>query len=263
MGAYTSRTANRVNLIWHQSDDCSSYAQFAEYLEPDLQVTGWQRITRENTLRALNAKAALITVVQQRIGGNNQPAYWDDIELTPTEFESTAAKASVVNPRYTLPVGQNYIQNGEFQQSLTGWRYSGDTTWVAHVGSNAPGAARLAIVSKNGGYGADELTQCVNIGANKVFEAGAKVMIDPASTQKGGGIFRLSWYEGENCQGRSQAGFKGDRVESANGWQVLTIDRIEAPPSAKSANIQITRGVNDTGLFAFFFDDVYFKALAQ
>ena len=263
MGAYTSRTANRVNLIWHQSDDCSSYAQFAEYLEPDPQVVGWQRIMRENTLRALNARAALITIVQSRIGGNNQPAYWDDIELTPTELESSAAKTPVVNPRYTLPVGQNYLQNGEFQANLDRWRYSGDTTWVAHVGSNSPGAARLAIVSKKGGYGADSLSQCVNIGANKVYEAGAKVMIDPASTQEGGGILRLSWFEGEDCQGRNQAGFKADRVKPMAGWQTLTINRIDAPPGAQSARIEITRGVDDTGLFAFYFDDVYFKALAE
>lgn len=263
MGHYTSQHANRVNLYWYQSEDCTTHGQFAEYLEPDPNVVGWQRITRDDELRSLNAKAALITIVQSRIGGNHQPAFWDDIELTPTALESTASETPVVNLQSTLPVGQNYLQNGEFDQSLTPWRYSGDTQWVSHVGSNAAGAARLAIASQNGGYGAHDLSQCVNLGANRVFAAGAKVMVDPVSTQEGGGIFRLSWYEGENCEGRSQAGFKGDRVKPVDGWQVLTIDRIEAPPGAQSANIHITRGVNDTGSFAFFFDDVYFKALAQ
>jgi hypothetical protein len=263
MGAYPSRHANRVNLIWYQSEDCTTRGQFAEYLEPDPKIVGWQRITRENRLRSLNAKAALITIVQSRIGANRQPAYWDDIELTPTEFESSVRNVPLANPRYTLPVGQNYLTNGEFQYNLDGWRYSGDSKWVAQVGATEPGAARLAIFSKKGGYGAHSISQCVNIGSNKVFAAGAKVMVDPVSTQKGGGIFRLSWYAGENCRGRSQAGFKEDRVKPVAGWQTLTIDRIEAPPGAQSANIYITRGVNDTGLFAYFFDDVYFKALAQ
>lgn len=263
MGHYTSQHANRVNLYWYQSVDCTTEGQFAQYLEPKPNAVGWQRITREDALRSLNARAALITIVQSRIGGNYQPAYWDDIELTSIELESTVSETPVVNLQSTLSVGQNYLQNGEFHQNLTPWRYSGDTQWVSQVGRNALGAARLAITSKKGGYGAHDLSQCVNLGANRVFEAGAKVMVDSASTQEGGGIFRLSWYEGENCKGRSQAGFKEDRIKPVDGWQELTIDRIEAPPGAQSANIYITRGVNDTGMFAFFFDDVYFKALAQ
>lgn len=261
MGQYKSRYANRVNLYWYQSQDCSTHGQFADYLEPKPDVSGWQRVTKENRLRSLNAKAALITIVQSRIDGNNQPAYWDDIELIATEIESAIAQTPMVNHRFTLPVGQNYIRNGDFRSNLESWRYSGDTKWVSNVGGNAAGSARLAIFSDKGGYGAHDISQCVNIGANKVFEAGARAMVDPVSTQEGGGIFRLSWYEGINCQGRSQAGFKHDRVENIKGWQDLSIDRIEAPPGAQSANIHITRGVNDSGLFAYFFDDVYFKAL--
>ena len=263
MGPYTSRHTNRVNMYWYQNDDCTTRGQFAGYLEPKPQVVGWQRITREDRLRSLNAKAALITITLSRIGGNNQPAYWDDIELTPTEFETSEESALPANPLYTLPVGQNYLSNGAFQDNLDPWNYSGDSRWVSYVGAKEPGAARLAIYSKHGGYGANNISQCVNIGANKVFQAGAKVMIDPESTQEGGGVFRLDWYEGENCQGRSQAGFKDDRIKQVDGWQALMIDRIEAPPGAQSATIYITRGLNDTGLFAYFFDNVYFKALAE
>lgn len=263
MGQYKSRHANRVNLYWYQSEDCSTHGQFADYLEPNPDDFGWQRIKKENRLRSLNAKAALITIVQSRRAGNNTQVYWDDIELTPTEMGSNLASKPVVNHQYTLPPGQNYLKNPDFANNLVAWRYSGDTTWVSYAGGHAPGAARLAIFSDKGGYGAHSLSQCVNIGANKIFQAGAKAMVDPVSTQEGGGIFRLSWYEGENCQGRGQAGFKEDRVENINGWQELTIERIEAPPGAQSASIYITRGVNDSGLFAYFFDDVYFKALSE
>jgi len=99
--------------------------------------------------------------------------------------------------------------------------------------------------------------------ANKLFHAGAKVKVDPISTQQGGGIFRFSWYENVDCQGRSQAGFKEDRVENIDGWQELYIDGIETPPGVQSAKVYITRGVNDSGLFAYFFDDVFFKAVTD
>ena len=182
MGQYKSRHANRVNLYWYQSEDCSSQGQFADYLEPDPKIYGWQRITHEHRLRSLNAKAALITIVQSRTTGNHQPAFWDDIELTPTEMEATKPVALTVNPKHTLPIGENYIHNGSFKLDLTAWRSNGDTTWVYQEGANAPGAARLAIFSDKGGLGANTLSQCVNIGANKMFRAGAKVKVDPLST---------------------------------------------------------------------------------
>jgi len=263
MGQYKSRHANRVNLSWYQSEDCSTKGQFANYLEPEPAKSGWQRIVHEHRLRSLNSRAALITIVQSRTDGNGQMAVWDDIELTPTEIESATDRKQAVDRRHTLPAGQNYIRNGDFRSDMNSWRYSGDTEWIAYEGGYAPGAARLAISSDNGGFGAYNLSQCVNIGASKEFRAGARIKVDPESTQEGGGIFRLSWYEEEDCRGRSQAGFKEDRVENIDGWQDLSIDRIEAPPNARSANIYMTRGVNDSGQFAFFIDDIFFRAVAE
>ncbi len=263
VGEYKSKYANRVNLYWYQSEDCSSQGQFSDYLEPKPNTHGWQRITNEDRLRSLNAKAALITIVQSRTTGNNQKALWDDIELTPTEMEVSTNSKSKVNQQHTLPIGQNYIDNGDFKSNLTSWRHSGDTRWINSEGANTPGAARLAILSDKGGLGGHEFSQCINIGANKLFHAGAKVKVDPISTQKGGGIFRFSWYENVDCQGRSQAGFKEDRVENIDGWQELYIDGIETPPGVQSAKVYITRGVNDSGLFAYFFDDVFFKAVTD
>lgn len=261
MGRYKSDHTNRVNLSWYQTEDCSRQGQFADYLEPEPNTHGWQRITKENRLRSLNAKAALITITQSRINANSLQARWDDIELTATEMEPIENEAIEADHQYTLPIGQNHIVNGDFNSGLDFWRHSGNTQWVQNEGVGAPGAIRLAIFSNRGGYGADTLTQCVNIGTNKVFQAGAQVKVDPQSTQKGGGIFRLNWHEKHNCKGRSQAGFKEDRVEYIAGWQELSIDHIEVPLGVHSASIYMTRGVQDSGLFAFFIDDVYFTAI--
>ena len=57
--------------------------------------------------------------------------------------------------------------------------------------------------------------------------------------------------------------FKEDRVENIDGWQELYIDGIETLPGVQSAKVYITRGVNDSGLFAYFFDDVFFKAVTD
>jgi len=263
MGEYKSSHANRANLYWYQTEDCSSQGQFADYLEPEPNILRWQRIIHEDELRSLNAKAALIKIVQSRTAGNNQQALWDDIELSPTEMEVSTNTNLNVTDQHTLPIGQNYIENGDFKFNLKPWHHSGDTRWTSSEGANAPGAVRIAIYSDKGGLGAHNISQCINIGANKLFRAGAKAKVDPKSTQQGGGIFRLSWYEDVDCQGRSQAGFKDDRVKNIDGWQELSIDGLEVPPGAQSANVHITRGVNDSGLFAYFIDDVFFEAVTD
>ncbi|WP_346837861.1 hypothetical protein [Microbulbifer sp. SAOS-129_SWC] len=260
-GRYKSRSTNRVDLVWYLSDDCNSNGEFGDYLEPKPGIHGWHRIIHEQRARSLNAKSAKITIAQSRTAANHQQALWDDIELTPTEFAPRGDNRKLINPDFTLRPGKNYIHNGDFRSGLANWRYSGDTKWVSTEGGDAPGAARLAIQSDHGGYGAHSFTQCVNFGANQIFNAGANVKVDPGSTQEGGGIFRISWYENGDCSGRHQPGFKSDRVEYIDGWQQLHIDAIEAPDNARSASIGITRGVDDTGRFAYYIDDIYFEAL--
>lgn len=263
MGQYKAKHANRVNLYWYQSEDCTTQGQFSDYLEPAPDSLEWQHIEHENRLRSLNARSALIRIVQSRTAANNQEAFWDDIELSPTEFEPVTSQNRQKKSSPLFPVGHNYIKNGQFTADLSSWRYGGDTQWIADEYNSENGMARLAIFSDKGGYGAHSFSQCINIGSNTAFEAKARVRIDPVSTQKGGGIFRLSWYENENCDGRSQAGFKSDRIDDTTGWQNLVIDRIEAPDTAQSARLNITRGVQDSGLFAYFIDEIYFKSLAE
>lgn len=256
-GVYLSQHTNRVNLSWYQSDDCSVGGQFGTYLEPKPDNDGWQRIARTVT-RALNAKSAQVEISQNKVSANKISALWDDIELVTTERQIVHNTPDI--SRFTLPLGANYIKNSEFSKNLENWRYSGDTVWASDVGAETDGAARLAIFSDRGGYGTHSFSQCINIGSPRVFTFGAKVKVDPVSTFEGGGIFRLIWYEGLNCRGRSQAGFKEDRVEYIDDWQSIGVDEIIAPENALSTSIYLTRGIDDSGSFAYFVDDVFFVA---
>jgi len=257
-GDYLSQHTNRVNLIWYQSEDCSIHGEFSRYLEPEPGMDGWQKLAHTVT-RALNAKAAKIEITQNKLFANNTPALWDDIELVATE-QLSMPDVPDTSP-YTLPAGVNYIKNSEFSENLKHWRFSGDTTWAANIGAASKGAARLAIFSDRGGYGAHSFSQCITFGVPRVFSFGAKVKIDPASTFEGGGIFRLNWYENPGCSGRSAAGFKEDRVEYIEGWQSIGVNEITAPKNSKSASLYFTRGISDSGNFAYFVDDVFFKAI--
>lgn len=258
-----SEHANRVNLSWYQSTDCSTRGQFATYLEPDGDKEGWQTVSRNNVLRALGARSAKIAVTQNRRPGNTGLVYWDDISLVPTESVKLGKSAGVGTSGPIPPPGTNYLENGAFKEGLNGWAHTGDTEWTGSTGFQAPGAARLAIVSDDGGYGAYSFSQCVNLGKDRVFKASARVKVDPSSTEKGGGIFRLSWYEFYGCRGRSRAGFVEDRIENVKGWQDLTIESTQAPEDASSVNVYFTRGIEDTGAFAYFIDDVFFRSIKE
>lgn len=257
-GVYLSKYTNRVNLIWYQSEDCSIHGEFSQYLEPESGIDGWQKIAHTVT-RALNAKAAKIEITQNKLSANRTPALWDDIELVVTE-QLSMPDVPDTSP-YTLPAGVNYIKNSDFSENLKHWHFSGDTTWTANVGAVSKGAARLAIFSDHGGYGAHSFSQCITFGVPRVFSFGAKVKVDPTSTFEGGGIFRLNWYENPGCSGRSAAGFKEDRVEYIEGWQSIGVNEITAPKNSKSASLHFTRGIRDSGNFAYFVDDVFFKAI--
>lgn len=255
-----SKHANRVNLGWYQTEDCSGRGEAAHYLEPDYDKQGWQSLSVDGARRALGADSAEIEITQDRRPGNTKRVFWDDIALVPIEWREEQASASEFSGP-TPPTGSNYLANGAFGSNLDGWGHTGDTQWSESSGFKDPGAARLAIVSDDGGYGAHSFGQCVNLGKDRRFRAGARARVDSSSTEKGGGIFRLAWYESADCRGRNRAGFSQDRVEDVAGWQQLKLEGIEAPDQASSVRVYFTRGVEDTGTFAYFVDDVFFQSV--
>ena len=257
-GKYQSKHTNRVNLYWYQSDDCKSGGEFGGYLEPVQNQSGWQHIEVERE-RALNAQSVRIEINQSRASANNQVALWDNIELKPIAFTSKRNTISA-NVQYTKALGVNYLKNPDFNSNIDHWRFTGDTTW-ARIPSSGSGAARLALFSSKGGLGTHDFSQCVNLGKHRIYSFGARVLLDPASTQEGGGILRLSWHKYLNCEGPNQAGFNEDRIESVGDWQNLKVNTITAPKNVQSAKVYFTRGINNSGHFAYFIDNVFFKAI--
>jgi len=262
-GEHKSGWAYRAKLSWYPTDDCSGQSQSAGFLVPKPNTAGWQRIVFENELRPLNAKTALIEFVQSRVASSSQEALWDDIELTPTEMEDSTNTKSAIGSQHTLPIGQSYILNGDFEFDLENWRYGAEARWASSEGTNASGAARVS-ASSDGGYRRTPLFyQCINFGANKKFRAGARVKVAQESTQQGSGVFGIVWAEKVNCEGRTQADATINRVTNITGWQELAINDLEVPPGAQSLWVNLSVGVRDSGLFAVYFDDVFLEAVAE
>jgi len=199
------KVANRANIIWYESSNCSTGGQYGWYIEPE-NVKGWQMLSSNSLTPALGAKAAMITIVQNGRYSNGGRGIWDDVVFAATElFERSDTNIDREdNSQYTLGPGINYVSNGRFDNSITSWREGWKTVWSGSEGDTSPGSARVTSHSVYRGSGRGAISQCVNIGDNTTFEMGASFKKDPRSTQAGGGRFRVSWHEEMNCFGRSK-----------------------------------------------------------
>lgn len=83
-GMPTNTVANRANMIWFESSDCSTGGQWGGYIEAK-GIEGWQTVIGDKIMPALDAKAALVTLVQNGRTSNGGTAYWDDIYLKAIE----------------------------------------------------------------------------------------------------------------------------------------------------------------------------------
>lgn len=252
--------ANRANVIWYESTDCTAGGQWGGYIEPQ-NILGWQELSRERLTPALGARAAKITIVQNGRYSNNGTAYWDDIEFSPTEiFERSAQAENVESHSPPIAAGHNYVANGAFNGNLTPWRNGWPTTHEAFIGSAAPGAAKVTASSTGSSIGRHALSQCVNLEGAKQLELGASFKRDETSTQDGGGRLRLTWYELQNCQGRAKTDTKSSDPKKIDGWQKLQIAGLVAPDQSRSAKIEIIQSVAGAGEFRAYWDDVYLES---
>jgi len=253
----SKKFANRANLYWYESENCTTGGQFGSYLQPENKF-GWQTLTADNLTPALHAKAALIILAQRGRYSNGSTVLWDDILLVATEFNP---KATVIdNNQYTLARGINYLTNGAFNAKLDGWRVSSDIKWSQFIGHTEPGTAHVGSYSNSGSRGSGAFSQCVNFGENKNFELGASVKKDKSSTARGGGRLRVTWYQDLNCKGPSKTDTNWKDPKSKAGWQKLHIKGLVAPPDSRSAVIEIIQSILEEGHYYTFWDDIYFRA---
>ncbi len=256
--AEKAKFANRANVIWYESTDCTTGGQFGSYVEP-MNVLGWQSLTSSKLRPAFKAHAAKITLVQKGRYARGYKGYWDNISFAAVEIsEQTIARPP--NAEFTLALNENYIRNGDFNKDLSSW-HAWRTEW-SFIGNKSPGSAKVSFDTKKGGFGAGAMDQCVNIGRNTKFELGTSVKKDELSTQSGGGRIRVSWNEKENCKGRSKTdGKSADIKKDVEGWQKLEVKGLVAPSGTNSVHIELIQSIAGSGKFSVYWDDVYFKAV--
>ena len=256
--------ANRANVVWYESVDCTSGGQYGGYIEPKQYINGWQELRRENLKPALGSRAALITIVQRGRYSGGGKAIWDNISFEATEvFEQSKqqARAALKKDEHTLAIGKNYLLNGDFNKSIDAWRADNKISWSGIYGDSRPGSAKVDAVSKTGSIGSGAFSQCVNIGSNRKFILGGSFKRDDTSIQKGDARLRLTWYGGKNCSGRGKTSSKSKNPKAISGWQRLEIIGLSAPYNAQSALVEIIKVVSGKGKFTAYWDDIYLKAV--
>jgi len=263
LGTPLKVSANRVNVIWYESSDCTSGGQWGAYIEPKKFKAGWQNLNRNNLTPALGVKAAKITIVQNGRYSNNEKGFWDNIRFFATEVfnQSERGNDAKAENEFAPDAGTNYVLNGDFKKDISPWRPGWKTEWSGIQGDKFPGSAKVTARSKTGSIGKGAFSQCVNIGGGIKFELGASFKSGDNSTQKGGGRLRLTWREGQNCHGPARTTTQSADPSDIAGWQRLKVSGLHAPATAKSATIEIIQTVAAKGEFIAFWDDIYFVAI--
>lgn len=254
--------ANRANVIWYESTDCTSGGQWGAYIEPKAQESGWQQLSRNNLLPALGAQAAMITIVQNGRYSEGGEAVWDNIYFGATQNARQLKKMtnSEASDEFTLALGVNYASNGEFDNNTTAWHAAQETEWSESQGDRSPGSVKITLLSRSGSLGRGVLRQCINFGEHSVFEVGASYKKDDSSTQTGGARLRLVWYKNLNCRGAAKTDPNWADSDLFSDWQQLHIVGLSPPSNAQSAKIDIIQSISAAGEFSLYWDNIYFIA---
>lgn len=255
--------ANRINVIWYETPDCTRGGQFGSYAEPQLVRGEWQRVARRALVPALGAVAARIEIAQNQRGNNNAEAVWDDVVFTMTKSKVAEETPDTESAEFTRPMGENYVQNSRFDSNIDAWWPKPSKRLQWHDAGDPHGGVIAASLpnDSDSSMGTGSFSQCINIGSHTRFELGAMVKLDPSSTQRGGGRLRPAWYQGLNCAGRNSASGKhADVDKDATGWQSLVVRDLTPKFNAKSVRISVIHSIEGRGEHTLWWDDFYFRA---
>lgn len=256
-----SSHANRLRLYWHEDIDCSGRAQYGWHVEPR-SIRGWQSLESSDMTPMLNAQAAEIMIVQNGRHSDGNAAYWDNIRLEVSEIheKTLQPKQPESASSITRSIGENYLENSGFDENLEGWKPGyWASSHASNDGDEKKGAIRVVASSDSGGRGAGAFSQCVNFGSNSRFDAGISFRRDRGSTASGGGRFRVTWYELENCRGRARTREHDDPAEGY-AWQKLELKGIKPEPGARRVIVSAIQSVDGPGKSVVYWDDAYFRA---
>lgn len=286
-----SAYAHRINIVWYQDLYCLQRGQFGGYLQPKLN-NEWQYLSNENLKPMLNAKSVKISITQSRkysiiplgifssilnkVGFNLLPdlaqGTWDNITLNPIRREDNLNEVIISNSD-ELPMGQNYIKNGHFNENFNGWKMDSKTLWLEGgeglkglqssegVNSDLNGIIQTVISSKKYSKGSGVGSICINFGEHIKYDLSAKFKQSSASTQSGNVRLRPTWYELNDCNGQHST--SRYHVDSMNveGWQTIESKGLTPERGSKSVKIELIQVVNGPGRFVGLWDDINFKAV--
>ena len=258
---------------WYEGDGCTGQGEYGGYLEA-VHQKDWQKLTIEDIQPMLGAKSAIIKLKHRNSAKQDFSVYWDDIYFIARGFsqekattQSTPDTRKIISPRKfvteskTTPVTSrselNLVANSEFNQDLLGWRSDWKPEWVGNEGYKALGAAKITAASTGSDIGMSALTQCIRLTENQLYNFGASFKRDPASSQKGGARLRISWYEHDNCSGRSKTGSQVDPLKK-DGWQTIGFENVTPPKGVAGVLIHAIQAVDGKGEFIAYWDDFYF-----
>lgn len=238
--------ANRLEVIWKDTQDCSDGGQWGGYLQPAAR-TGWQMLGPNNLRPSLNARAVLISINQRDANPDEGAVFWDDI---------------VFEPARRIKLYENLVANPGFDNTLSDWKWkTWKTRWEADHGHAEPGAAE---VEAEATAPSASFTQCMWIGDRSLFTAAISFRRDYRSASGGNALFRLIWYAEPRCQGASRiAGQSAEARPHDFEWQRLKIDRVRAESSAQSVLIEVIQTARGNGRHVALWDDAYFAAVTS
>ena len=257
-------STNRIHLYWYDSTDCSTGGQYGSYIEPNLEKQVWQKVFKNNLKPSLGAQSAQIRIEQRQDGNNDAEAIWDNVLFIETDQAKSTASSEIGNEIYTKPVGTNYLLNSTFDQDLSSWRPRQSPRLAHRVSDDARQGGVIAATlphDNEGGMGTGSFSQCVNMGTSERYQLGARVKLDPQSSQRGGGRLRASWYEDLDCKGRYRAArHHADVDRDALDWQGLQVDELIPRAGSRSVSIGIVHSIDGKGQHTLLWDDFYFRA---
>ncbi len=253
--AISQAYANRVNIIWYETIDCSAGGQFGDYIDVKKQTTGWQQLEKRNLKPFAGAIAAKIEITQNGRKSDGVPVFWDNISLA-IQQRGPALERRIAAGK-TLASGKNYLKNSSFANNLSAWDLG---NWINGWANDYQhrGSLKVSSSSTSSSIGKSAFSQCVNFGANRRFDMGIRFKQDNSNTQSGGGRLRATWYPVANCTGNGKTKYDVDPKPVA-GWQNLTVKGMVAPVGSVSVKFTVIQSISGAGRFSAYWDDAYFR----
>lgn len=190
-------------------------------------------------------------------------------------LQRIVAAASVLLSVISAPaIGQNLIQNGEFDTDLSQWtiatRPGGSVSWLPDDYATSPESGSALLVNAipcvpiDGAFNcfSPMMTQCVAIQAGTLYRFGMAARGSTGQTSTGIATMFLEWHADPTCAGPSLH-FLTVGIRSTTSWQVSS-NGASPPAGARSGLVRVSAFRDDvpTGDYRVLVDHVFVEPAA-